>query len=167
MRSYMGTYVYMLLPPGFHSMGSSDQPLITVLQCADFLIICMVLSRLQENGLANSRAILGLDFKQSKSDYSMFTLGQGSLHVELLVYEDDILFTSNIENFINHLKQLLDAKFKLKDLGSMKYFLGIEVARSTHGILLNQRKYALEILQDIGMLGAKPAKTPMERNLKL
>ena len=34
----------------------------------------------------------------------MFTLSQGSLYVELLVYEDDILLTSNIENFINHLK---------------------------------------------------------------
>lgn len=86
-----------------------------------------------------SAAIFGLDFKQSKSDYSMFTLNQVSLYVELLVYEDDILLTGNIENFINHLKQLLDAKFKLKDLGSVKYFLGIEVA-STHGILLNQRK---------------------------
>lgn len=51
-----------------------------------------------------SAAILGLDFKQSKSDYSMFTLSQGSLYVELLVYEDDILLTSYIENYINHLK---------------------------------------------------------------
>ena len=47
------------------------------------------------------------------------------------LYVDDILLTSNNVNFINHLKHLLDAKFKLKYLGSVKYFLGIEVARSS------------------------------------
>lgn len=61
----------------------------------------------------------------------MFTLSQASLYVVLLIYVDDILLTSNNVNFINHLKHLLDAKFKLKYLGSVKYFLSIEVARSS------------------------------------
>lgn len=140
MHSYMGTYVYMLLLPGFHSKGdfrsaTHQSPLVCKL-----LNYLHGLKKASRKWFAKlSAAILGLDFKQSKSDYSMFTLNQGSLYVELLVSEDDILLTGNIENFINHLKQLLDAKFKLKDLGSVKYFLGIEVA-STHGILLNQRK---------------------------
>lgn len=49
----------------------------------------------------------------------------------------------------------------------MRYFLGIEVLGSQVGILLNQKKYALELLADVGMSGPKPTNTPLEINLKL
>jgi hypothetical protein len=57
--------------------------------------------------------------------------------------------------------------FKLKDLGNLKYFLGIEVARSKKCIFLSQRKYALEVLEDTGFLNAKPNTFPIEQNLAL
>ncbi|XP_004300707.1 PREDICTED: uncharacterized mitochondrial protein AtMg00810-like [Fragaria vesca subsp. vesca] len=52
-------------------------------------------------------------------------------------------------------------------MGQLKYFLGIEVARSKKGIVLCQRKYALEILEDTGFLGVKPSSFPVEQNLSL
>ena len=62
---------------------------------------------------------------------------------------------------------LLNDRFKLKDLGPLKYFLGLEIARSADGISVCQRKYALEILEDSDLLASKPAKFKMEQNLKL
>jgi len=57
--------------------------------------------------------------------------------------------------------------FKLKILGSLQYFLGLEVAKSSKGIILAQRKYALSLLEDTGFLGCKPSYLPMDPNLKL
>ena len=54
----------------------------------------------------------------------------------LLVYVDDILLTGNNPDCVNSLKKLLDDKFGLKDLGSLRYFLGLEVARTDAGISL-------------------------------
>lgn len=84
-----------------------------------------------------------------------------------MVYVDDILLASNDIEAINIFKVFLDQQFKLKDLGSMKFFLGLKVARSSKGISLFQQKYTLEILFDIGYLESKPVKTPMEQNVKL
>ena len=85
----------------------------------------------------------------------------------LLVNVDDVLVACNDKDEIGKFKFMLDEKFKLKDLGDLKYFLGLEVARSDKGIALCQRKYTLEVLNDAGLLGCKLAKTPMEQNLRL
>lgn len=55
----------------------------------------------------------------------------------------------------------------MKDLGVLKYFLGLDVARSDQGFFIYQRKYALDIICESGLLGAKPAKFLMEQNHRL
>lgn len=114
-----------------------------------------------------SATILQMGFVQSKSDYSLFTHSQGASFTVLLVYVDDILLIGNNPTCVTALKKLLNDKFGLKDLGSLRYFVGLEVVRTDAGISLNQRKYALEILKDIGFMGCKPVKFPMEQNLRL
>ena len=84
----------------------------------------------------------------------------------LLVYVDNVLVACNDKDEIGRFK-FIDEKFKLKDLGDLKYFLGLEVAKSNKGIALCQRKYTLKFLNDAGLLGCKPTKTPMEQNLRL
>ncbi|XP_019465394.1 PREDICTED: uncharacterized protein LOC109363594 [Lupinus angustifolius] len=68
---------------------------------------------------------------------------------------------------INNVKTVLDKVFKIKDLGSLRYFLGLEIARSKSGIDMNQRKYALSLLEDAGTLASKPASTPFDPTVKL
>lgn len=65
------------------------------------------------------------------------------------------------------MKQFLRTSFPIKDLGELKYFLGIEIARSAKGIVLCQRKYALNVLANNGFSSAKPISFPMESIMKL
>ncbi|RVW29668.1 Retrovirus-related Pol polyprotein from transposon TNT 1-94 [Vitis vinifera] len=94
-------------------------------------------------------------------------VAQGSLCIYLVVYVDDIVITGSDQDGIQKLKQHLFTHFQTKDLGKLKYFLGIEIAQSSSGVVLSQRKYALDILEETGMLDCKPVDTPMDPNVKL
>ncbi len=153
--------VYMMLPLGFRSKRET-----TNLVCK--LKSLYGLKQASRQWFAKfSSTILKQGFTQSKLDYSLFTRTQGTIFISLLVYVDDILIASNDMSTMHALKDSLHAEFKLKDLGNLKYFLGLEVAKSAKGISLCQRKYALDIISGSGMLGSKPVTTPMEQNLKI
>ncbi|KAK2975560.1 hypothetical protein RJ640_011573 [Escallonia rubra] len=85
----------------------------------------------------------------------------------LIVYVDDIILTGDDYEEMNRLKIILTKEFEIKDLGKLKYFLGMEVARSNKGISISQRKYTLDLLKETGMLGCKPVDTPMDPICKL
>uniref|UniRef100_A0A803QHI8 Reverse transcriptase Ty1/copia-type domain-containing protein n=1 Tax=Cannabis sativa TaxID=3483 RepID=A0A803QHI8_CANSA len=74
---------------------------------------------------------------------------------------------SNNTVAISQFTQKLDAKFKLRDLGKLRFFLGLEVGRTSKGISVSQRPFTLQLLKDTDYLGVKLASTPMELNLKL
>lgn len=63
-------------------------------------------------------------------NYSPFTRTKGDSFIAFLVYVDNILIVSNDLHSIDQLKVLLDSKFKLKNLGHLKYFFDLEVAQS-------------------------------------
>ena len=115
---------------------------------------------------ANLAAVLtSYGFKQSYSDYSLFTYE--AQHIQLNVYVNDLIISGNDGTVVQQFKDYLSRCFHMKDLGKLKYFLGIEVARNSDGIFLCQRKYTLDIISEVGLLGAKPAGTPLEQNHKL
>lgn len=80
--------------------------------------------------------------------------------IVILVYVDDLLIIGDVDIEIQKIKQSLDSAFTVKDLGEMRYFLGIGVARNLQGIMLNQRKFILDILKSNGMKGCKHVKFP-------
>ena len=87
--------------------------------------------------------------------------------VVLIVYVDDIVITGDDYREINNLKASHAGEFEIKDLGSLKYILGMEVARSKKGIVVSQQKYILDLLKETGMMGCRPANTPIDPNQKL
>ncbi|CAH9096427.1 unnamed protein product [Cuscuta europaea] len=109
-------------------------------------------------------ALHAYGFVQSCADYSLFTCSRGGTQVNVLVYVDDLIISGNNSTTISMFKNYLHSCFHMKDLGVLKYFLGIEVARSPDGLFLSQRKYTLDIITESGLLGAKPAATPIDIN---
>uniref|UniRef100_A0A2N9FUB4 Integrase catalytic domain-containing protein n=1 Tax=Fagus sylvatica TaxID=28930 RepID=A0A2N9FUB4_FAGSY len=151
--------VYMAQPPGFESKGE---------------YVCHLKKSIY--GLKQSprawfdkfsKAVVSHGMTRSQADHSVFFKKTKTGIVILVVYVDDIVITGSDKEGIQILINHLSSSFLTKYLGKLRYFLGIEVARSKAGISLSQRKYTLDILQDTGYLGSKPVATPMESNLKL
>lgn len=153
--------IYMDIPPGFcHEEGEKK--------------VCKLNKALY--GLKQSprawfgrfrSAMKNYGYVQADSDHTLFFKRKGSKIVVLIIYVDDMIITGNDEEGMKELKLQLSREFEMKDLGGLKYFLGIEVSRSKKGIFLSQRKYILDLLSEVGMLECKPAETPMVQNLKL
>ena len=111
--------------------------------------------------------MLSMGYHQSRGDHTLFIKHHGDLMTALLVYVDDIVVTGNDITEQVILKQNLAKEFEIKELGVLKYFLGIEVAYSKDGIFLSQRKYIMDLLIETGLLGGKGSSIPVDPNLKL
>ncbi|CAN1170240.1 Retrovirus-related Pol polyprotein from transposon TNT 1-94 [Linum perenne] len=154
--------VYMAPPPGFEKRLGEGK-------------VCKLQKSLY--GLKQSprawferfgRAIKEFGFYQSQADHTLFFkhLPHGRIIV-LIVYVDDIIITGNDPKEIKLIKQKLGAQFEIKDLGNLKFFLGMEFARSKDKLFVNQRKYVIDLLEETGMMDCRPVDTPMDANLKL
>ena len=85
-------------------------------------------------------------YRQSNSDHTLFLKKQHGKITTLIVYMDGMVVTGNDPEERKALQNYLSREFEIKYLGPLKYFLGIEASRSSEGIFLSQRKYALDLL---------------------
>jgi hypothetical protein len=138
--------VYMELPPGCKIPEAYDKS------------VCKLKKSLY--GLKQSpRAWFGrftksmkeFGYCQSNADHTLFIKKQQGKITALIVYVDDMVVTGNDDEERKALQSYLSKEFEMKDLGPLKYFLGIEVSRSSKGIFLSQRKYTLDLLEETGM----------------
>ncbi|XP_021742804.1 uncharacterized protein LOC110708891 [Chenopodium quinoa] len=111
--------------------------------------------------------LLSLGFTQSLNDYSLFLKKSDSHIIIVAVYVDDIILTGNDTAGILDLKAHLHQVFSIKDLGKLNFFLGIEVCHISQGIILTQRKFTKELLQECDFDVSKTAKTPLPASVKL
>lgn len=77
------------------------------------------------------------------------------------------MIISKNEKKIEKVKKHLDEEFTIKDLGEIKYCLGIEFARNEGTLTMHQSSYIMEILDRFGMTDCRPVGTPMDSNVKL
>jgi len=108
-----------------------------------------------------------MGFTRCPYDQSLFYRQQGSDVLLLLIYVDDILLTgsspSQISAFITHLSSV----FRMKDLGDVHYFLGLQITRTDTALTITQTRYLLSLLHKFGLAGAKPVATPIASGTNL
>lgn len=143
--------VYMKLPPGYTRQGVPFPS----------NVVCLLQKSLYGLKQASrqwfskfSAAILDLGFRQSPSDHSRFIKSGNGLFIALLVYVDNVIIANNNQEAIHTLKSELNSCFKLKDLGDVKYFLGLEIVRSSAGICVSQRNMFLTYFLILATLDA-------------
>lgn len=157
--------IYMRLPPGYAQRKGDSLPSNAVCKLEKSLYGLKQASR--QWFLKFSSTLLSLGFIQTHSDHTCFLKHADALFLCVIVYVDDIVICCNNDSEVALLKSQLKDHFKLRDLGPMKYFLGLDIARSSDGIHVCQRKYSLDFLADTGLLGCKPSSVPMDPSLKL
>lgn len=87
----------------------------------------------------------------------MFTLKNAQGIVLILVYVDDIIVTGSNVAYILKLLSVLSTRIAMQDLGSLHYFLGIEVHQDGDKLLLSQAKHVADLLRKAGMNHCKPS----------
>jgi len=141
LHGYLQEDVFMSIPEGFSSFPSK------VCELQKSLYGLKQASRKRYENL--TALLLHEGYSQSTSDYSLFTLQHNTDFTAILVYVDDIILAGTSLTEFQRIKSILDAQFKIKDLGILKYLLGLEVAHSKEGILVSQRKYCLDLLDSL------------------
>ena len=157
--------IYMTLPPGYTTKEGEHLPPNAVCKLQKSLYGLKQASR--QWFLKFRGTLLTLGFQQSNSDHTLFIRNIKGIYTAVLVYVDDIIIASNDDGDVGQLKSDLSNAFKLRDLGPLKYFLGLEIARSSKRISVCQRKYTLGLLEDSGLLACKPSQIPMDPSAKL
>jgi len=113
-------------------------------------------------------ALLGFEFVKCEADHGIFVTKRGEHLVYLAVYVDDLLIMGERTKDIEEIKDLLKERYKMKDLGIAKRFLGMDIEYGEGGsIKLHLKQYLQRILERHGMQDCNAVSTPMDPSVKL
>ena len=114
-----------------------------------------------------SSVITQQGFTPSSYDSALFIRHTSTGIILILLYVDDMIITGDDPAGICDLQKFLNQQFEMKDLGTLSYFLGLEVTSSSDGYYLSQAKYASDLLSKADLTDSKTVSIPLELNVKL
>lgn len=105
--------------------------------------------------------LIKLGFEKSETEVTLYIKQSGSDFIILSVYVDDLLILGNCKKLIEEFKTDMKNTFEMNDLGLLTYFLGLEIYQTSAGIMVSQKKFALDVLLEFSMDKCKAVKTPL------
>ncbi|GJU96235.1 retrovirus-related pol polyprotein from transposon TNT 1-94 [Tanacetum coccineum] len=108
-----------------------------------------------------SNFLVSKGFSKGSIDPTLFITKKGEDILLVQIYVDDIIFGSTNPKLYKKFEKLMHIKFEMSMMGELKFFLGIQIHQSPHGIFINHAKYAQEILKKHGMTSCDSVGTPM------
>jgi len=116
-----------------------------------------------------SNFLHSIGFTSTASDASLFLRFTNSSQIYMLIYVDDIIITGSSSSEVSHLICTLAKEFRLKEMGPLHFFLGMELTPTSPSgsYVLSQHRYICDLLRRTNMHESKPVPTPMSSTMKL
>ena len=157
----MDCEVYMEQPEGFEVKSKTDEHIVCKLNKSLYGLKQsgrnwnkLLHDHLSENG-----------FVQNDADHCVYIRQSDTEKVILLIWVDDLIIAANNTNSLCDVKEMLQRKFKMKDLGELRHFLGIDFTQNEGEIKMCQSRHITKVLERFGMSECKPRSTPCEQKL--
>ena len=150
--------VYVKQPDGYEQVDNDGNQLVCKLNKS--------LYGLKQSGRLWNRNIhnffITQGFKQSQADHCIYTKHDGRNIIIILLWVDDIIDASSCEEMLSCFKRSMKTKYRMSDLGELRWFLGISFTRTVNSISMDQSKYIRKLLEKFQMNDASVVKTPCE-----
>nr|GEV09841.1 hypothetical protein [Tanacetum cinerariifolium] len=114
-----------------------------------------------------SKFLTSKGFTKGTIDLTLFMIRYREDILLVQIYVDDIIFESTNPKYTKRFEKLMHSRFEMSLMAEMKFFLGLQIHQSPHGIFINQAKYTLEILHKHGMDKGQSIGTPIATKPKL
>lgn len=104
-------------------------------------------------------------FRQNPADHCVYTKETKHGKVIMIIWVDDLIIAAGNEKVMKDVKEMLSVRFKMKDLGRLKHYLGIDFTQSDGCVTMSQETYVNKILMRFNMQNCKPRETPCDQKL--